>query len=89
MNTTPQSSPNTAAHRSPADRRDPAEDLHASLERALIAEVLASHGHTLQSLASLPDGERGRLMREAATSATLRLAEIEARAHYVEDIHED
>jgi hypothetical protein len=89
MNTVPDSSLKTAPHRSLGDARDPADDLHAALERALIAEVLASHGHTLQSVASLPEVERGRLMREAATAATLRLAEIEARAHYVEDIHED
>ena len=89
MKTIPHSSLTGTAPGLPANPRSPIEDLHASLERALIAEVLASHGHTLQSVAALPDPERGQLMREAATSATLRLAEIEARAHYVEDIHED
>ena len=61
-------------------------DPHGPLERALMDEFLAGRGHTLHSAGSLPLLERRELLRAAASYATLRLAEIEARAHYVEDL---
>ena len=56
------------------------------LERALIDEFLAERGHTLLSAGKLPLPERRELLRRAASFATLRLAEIEARAHFVKDL---
>jgi hypothetical protein len=51
-------------------------------------EFLAEHGHTLPSITRLPLPERRDLLRGASSYATLRLAEIEARAHLVDDLDE-
>ncbi len=61
----------------------PVEDPHATLERALIAEFLGDLGHTLRSIDTLPPDQQRDVLRFAATYATLRLSEIEARAPYV------
>jgi hypothetical protein len=63
-------------------------DPHGPLECALIDEFLADRGHTLQSVGRLPLSERRELLRRAASYATLRLAEIEARAHFVDGLDE-
>ena len=34
------------------------------------------------------DAERHALMREASLHASMRLTEVEARAHYVDDLHQ-
>ena len=60
--------------------------LQSGLERALIEEYLAARGHTLRSLAELPLVEREPMLRAATTSATLKLAEIEARAHLLDSM---
>lgn len=62
------------------------QEPQAVLERALIDEFLAERGYTLRSIASLPATERNLLLRGAAEWATLKLAEIEARARFVEQI---
>jgi hypothetical protein len=61
-------------------------DPHGPLECALIDEFLAERGHTLLSIDKLPLPERQELLRRAASYATLRLAEIESRAHFVDDL---
>ena len=61
-------------------------DPHGPLEYALIDEFLAERGHTLQSVDKLPPRERWELLRRAASYATLRLAEIESRALFVDDL---
>jgi hypothetical protein len=58
----------------------------AALERALIDEFLQQRGFTLASAAHLPPRERHPLLRQAAAYATGRLAQIEARAHFLDDI---
>lgn len=65
---------------------EPLEDRHAALERALIAEYLASAGQDLVSVRALPPEQRNDLLHHAATYATLRLSEIESRAEYVHEI---
>jgi hypothetical protein len=62
-------------------------DHEAKLELALIEEFLRRQGHNLQGLASLEAAERDRLLHDASLYAAGKLAEIEARAHYVEDLH--
>jgi hypothetical protein len=57
-----------------------------SKDYALIDEFLAEHGHTLPSVDKLPPAERRELLRRASSYATLRLAEIESRAHFVDDL---
>lgn len=63
-------------------------DTRGPLERALIDEFLAGRGLTLRSVDTLPPAERRDLIRRAAAYATLRLAEIEARAHFVDNLDE-
>lgn len=65
----------------------PREDPHAQLERAFVEEYLRSHGQSLSTLAALPNEEAHLLLRQASVYASARLSEVEARAHYVEDLH--
>jgi len=73
--------------------RDPDEshiaDLNAGLERAIIDEFIRRRGYDPAKLQQLPDDLRVRLQAEASTHAAARLAEMEARAHYVHDLHGD
>lgn len=59
-------------------------DQTAELEAALIAEFLEQRGHTMHSIQSLPDAERHALLRDATFHASMRLTEVETRAHYVD-----
>jgi hypothetical protein len=68
------------------DRR-PLVDLIAELERALINEYLASHGYDPLTAASLSEEAQRALFKEASLYASAKLCEVEARAHYVQDIH--
>jgi hypothetical protein len=45
------------------------------------------HGHDLRVLWTLPGDQVKAILREAALYAAMRLAELEARAHYVHEIH--
>ena len=62
-------------------RRHPLEDSEARLEEAPVAEYLRSRGHDSSSIASLPEPERQRLLRDACQYAAAKLTEVEARAH--------
>jgi hypothetical protein len=62
------------------------EDPLAGLEVAFIDEFLALGGFTRQSLRALPAAEAARLLNSACEYASLRLAEIESRAHYVAEM---
>ena len=64
-------------------------DPNATLERALIDEFILSHGYDPASVRELPDDQRRRLLSDAAKHAAARLAEMEARAHYVHELHGD
>ena len=71
-----------------AERADVAmEDPQASLERAFIEEYLKTRGHTLGSLRDLPADQVNPLLRSASLYAAIKLAEVEARATYVHEIH--
>ena len=63
-------------------------DPEAQLERAFIAEFLARRGQTMSTVLQLPLPEREALMAEASVYASARLCEVDARAHYVHDIHD-
>ena len=65
----------------------PRQDPEGQLERALIHEFLRLRGHDATSMAALPAGERTRLLQEASVHACARLTEIEARAHFVHELH--
>jgi hypothetical protein len=69
--------------------QQPLQDPNGLLESELINEFLRTRGYDLQSLKSLPDDERRRLLRQASMYAAGRLTEIEARAHFVDGLHGD
>lgn len=67
--------------------RPPLVERTAELERAFINEYLASHGYDPLTRAALSDEAHRALFRAANLYASVRLSEVEARAHYVHDIH--
>jgi hypothetical protein len=67
----------------------PVDDFEGKLEQSLIDEYLRTRGYDRAAFAALPEGERTRLRKEACAHADLKLAEIEARARYVKEIHRD
>jgi phage-related protein len=65
----------------------PLEDPQAALERAIIDDFLRSHGHDPRALWRLPTDQIKAVLCQAAQYAAIRLAEHEARAHYVHEMH--
>ena len=64
------------------------QDKHAQLERAFNDEFLGMSGHDRQTIQALPEEKRIALLTQASEFAAIKLAEVEARAHYLHDIHE-
>ena len=64
------------------------EDPLAGLERMYIEVYLRSKGHTLHSVHELPEQEAKHLMAEASVFASIKLAEVETRAQFVQDLHD-
>jgi hypothetical protein len=60
----------------------------ADLERALIESYIRGRGVDAAALAALLPHDRDILLAEASLFASTRLAEIEARSHYLHDLHE-
>jgi hypothetical protein len=71
----------------PEVERCASEGPQSALEKNLIKEYLQTKGHSLDSLHRLPLDEAHRLMREACTYASLKLAEVESRARFRDEIH--
>jgi hypothetical protein len=71
------------------DSNRPSTDPAAAMERSLIEEFLQAHGHTLASLHDLPENEAKALMTAASMHASMRLTEVESRAHFIEGIKGD
>jgi len=65
-----------------------AEDIHAFLERTLIEAYLNDKGFTLKDLKNLPEAESKQLMREASTYACGKLAELEVKARFMQELHD-
>lgn len=63
------------------------EGPQSALEKKFIEEYLAGKGQSLDSVHRLPPDEGRQLMREACTYASLKLAEVESRAHFRQEIH--
>jgi hypothetical protein len=57
------------------------------LERALIEEFIRQRGYDPQKLADLPDGAREELLKHASLYASARMAEVESRSHYLDEVH--
>jgi hypothetical protein len=60
---------------------------NATLKDVFIDEFLESRGHTRPSVRLLVEADGAALLKAATACATLRLAEFEARAHYIDEIH--
>jgi hypothetical protein len=65
------------------------EDPGGSLGQALVEEYFRARGIDPAALHALPEVEARRLLTEASVYASTKLAEIEARAHFVQEIHSD
>jgi hypothetical protein len=62
--------------------------MHAGLERSLIKTFLQSKGYTRADLKKLPEAEARQLMKEASVYASGKLAELEERAQFLQDLHD-
>jgi hypothetical protein len=58
------------------------------LERSLIDEFVRARGCDPDKLADLPEPERERLLTDAAIHVSGKLAEVEARSHFLDEIHD-
>ena len=59
------------------------------LERTLIDGFLRSRGVESHALSLLPESDREKLLADASIYASGKLMEVEARSHYLEQIHDD
>ncbi len=57
------------------------DDIHPFLEQMLIETYLKAKGYTLEEPKGLPEEEAKRLMKEASTYTSGKLAEVEVKAH--------
>ncbi len=73
----------------PVEQIEPIEDPHAVLEKALIEEYLHEKGYSREALKNLSAELAEQLMKEASQFASLKMEEVEARARFVEELHED
>ena len=65
----------------------PIEQPFAELERQLISAFVAGTGHDLQDLLARRDEAARKILAEASRYASERLSEVEARSHYVHNLH--
>ena len=73
----------------PIENVEPVEDRNALLEKALIEEYLKEKGYSHEELKKLPADLVEKLMKEASQYASLKMEEVEARAHFVKELHDD
>jgi hypothetical protein len=59
----------------------------AEVEHHLMAAYVAGAGHSLDALRARTDPAARALLAEASQYASGRLSEIEARSHYVHELH--
>lgn len=59
----------------------------AEVEHHLMAAYVAGAGHTLEDLQARTDPAARALLADASLYASGRLSEIEARSHYVHELH--
>ena len=72
-----------------ADRTDvpPLEEPLAELERRIIDEYIRGLGHDPDNLRASEDPGARKILVDASTYAATRLSEVEARSHYVRELH--
>lgn len=71
------------------EQTEPVEDRNALLEKALIEEYLHEKGYSLEVLKKLPAEFAEKLMKEASQYASLKMEEIQARARFIKELHDD
>ena len=71
------------AERPEQSLRDPL----AELERGLIDEFLRRRGYDPATIHTLAEDQLEALMKEASLYASVKLTEVETRAHYVGELH--
>ncbi len=69
-------------------RESPIREPLSILEANLIDEYLRQRGHDAVVLRQRDDPEARALLREASVHASMKLTEVESRAHYVHDLHD-
>ena len=70
------------------NKRKILDDVHPFLEKMLIETYLKGKGYILEELKSLPEEEAKQLMKEASTYASGKLAEVEVKAHLMQELHD-
>jgi len=71
------------------EKTEPVDDSNALLEKALIEEYLHEKGYTMEEFKKLPVDVAEKLMKEASQYASLKMEEVEARAHFIKELHDD
>ncbi|MBI5965679.1 MAG: hypothetical protein HY863_19555 [Chloroflexi bacterium] len=71
------------------EQTEPVEDRNALLERALIEEYLREKGYSMDEFRRLPADVVEKLMKEASQYASLKMEEVEARAHFIKELQDD
>ena len=71
------------------EQAEPMEDRNAFLEKALIEEYLHEKGYSHEDLKKLPADLIKKLMKEASQYASLKMEEVEARARFIQELHDD
>ncbi len=63
------------------------EDQDAQLERMFFEEYLHSRGYTLADLSRLLEAEAKRILTEASTYASVKVAGVKDKAEFVRKLH--
>jgi hypothetical protein len=71
------------------DRTDmpPLEEPLAELERRIINDYIRARGHDPAELRASREPDAHQILIDAAVYAATRLSEVEARSHYVRELH--
>ena len=78
------------SERDESEETDEDSALHeplAELERRLLSAYVAREGHELRELLVRTDDDARRLLAEASRDTSGKLSEIEARSHYLHELH--
>ena len=63
------------------------EDKQAELARTFIEERLQSQGYSFKTICDLPPDVARRVMIDASVYASVKMAEVEDKAHFVHSLH--
>jgi hypothetical protein len=62
-------------------------DRQEKLEQMFMQEFLHSHGLSWETVNALPEAERRKILTDASTYVSLKLAEVEGKARISEELH--